>query len=1272
MRSRFDSGSDGGRRGERRSARPGRQPRAGFVAELEKRILVLDGAMGTQIQSLGLSESDFRGERFAGHRCELAGDNEILSLTRPELVRAIHEAYLEAGADIITTNTFNATAVSQAPYGTGEFVYEMNLAASRIASQAAAEFTARDPARPRFVAGSMGPTGKSCSLPCDPDDPSLRAVSFDQLSRAYAEQAEALLDGGVDVFLVETVYDTLNAKAALFAIREVLERRGMGIPVWISATVSDRTGRLLAGQTLEAFWISVSHADPLLVGLNCGFGPEELRPHLATLSRVAGCYVSVHPNAGLPDETGRYAESPGAMASAMERIAAQGLVNVVGGCCGTSPEHIAAIAEAVRSAAPRVPAGPSPRSRFSGLEPLEIGAGSLFVNIGERTNVTGSARFARLMREGRREEAVEVAREQIRAGAQMIDVNVDDPMLDSPREMQVFLKLIGADPEVAKVPVMIDSARWEVMEEGLKCLQGKGIVNSISLKDGEDEFLRRARRIRDYGAAVVVMAFDEEGPAETYRRKVEVCTRAYTLLTQRAGFSPSDIVLDPAVFAVGASLVARDTSAVDFIEACRSLKATLPGCLVCGGVSNLSFAFRGAARLREAMHSVFLYHAVRAGMDMGIVNAGRLPVYEEIPEEVRKPVEDLVLARGSEALKLVTEIAKRGVGEPESSRPAGEESWRRRPVEERIHHAFVNGLTEHIREDVLEAAEVLGGSLEVIEGPLMSAMERVGELFGAGKMFLPQVIRSARVMKAAIAALEPGMQKESPGDGGDRRSGRRGPAKVLLATVKGDVHDIGKRIVATVLECNGYEVLDLGTSVPAQGIVEAAREMGADVIGLSGLITPSLDEMRRVAEELSRAGLRAPVLIGGAATSPAHTALKIDPAYEGAVIHVRDASRAVAAVRVVVGADPEEVERIKERSSRLRREVARDKRGAAILTIAEARRRKPSFAWESYVPPPPRKPGITVFEEYPIQDLVELIDWEGLLRVWRLRRSGQRAEENAEAKAEAQQVVSDARELLSRMVEEEMLSARAVVGIFAANSVGDDVEIYSGGDRERPAAVLYCLRQQRDMGAARRNLCLADFVAPKHSGIEDYVGAFVASAGFGCGDAARRFEEAGDDYSAIVTRALADALVEALAERLHRLVAWDIWGYGRAAGVGPGGQGEGRAGGRGRSSPAAADPAETVRGIRPAPGYPPCPDHSAKSTVFDILGAEDRIGVSLTETYAMRPAASVAGWYFVHPRAKYFAVGEIGRDQLADYARRKGVSAEEALRWLAGCRVGPE
>ncbi|MFH1843693.1 MAG: methionine synthase [bacterium] len=1209
---------------------------------LQQRILVLDGATGTLIQSKGLTEADFRGERFADHPVDLQGNNDLLSLTCPEVIADIHREYLAAGADIITTNTFNGTAISQADYRTEAVARELNEAAGRLAREAAAEFTARNPDKPRFVAGCLGPTNKTCSISPDVNDPGFRAVTFDDVKAAYAEEAEGLIDGGVDILLVETVFDTLNGKAGLFAVREVLERRGLDLPVWISGTIVDASGRTLSGQTTAAFWHSVRHAEPLLAGLNCALGAKLLRPYLQELSRIADTYVTVHPNAGLPNELGGYDETPEHMAGLLREFATEGLVNVVGGCCGTGPEHTAAFVEAVADLSPRQVPTAEPFCKLSGLEPLTISPDSLFVNIGERTNVAGSAKFARLIRDELYEEALEVGRQQVRNGAQVIDVSMDDAMLEAVPAMTRFLNLAASDPEISRVPVMIDSSDFAVLEAGLKCLQGKGIVNSISMKDGEEEFIRRARLIRRYGAAAIVMAFDEQGQADSYERKIGICQRAYKLLTEQAGFEPADIIFDPNIFAVATGMAEHNNYAVDYLEACRFIKENLPHALVSGGVSNLSFSFRGNNAVREAMHAAFLYHAVQAGMDMGIVNAGQLAVYEQIPAELREAVEDVILNRRDDATDRLTEIAHLAKGQKKQVKE--DLSWREESVASRLSHALVHGFGSYIEEDCLAALEELGSPLLVIEGPLMDGMNTVGDLFGAGKMFLPQVIRSARVMKQAVAVLQPYL--EAAKQTASFRSGGR----ILLATVKGDVHDIGKSIVGVVLGCNGHEVVDLGVMVPAERILETAREHEVDIIGLSGLITPSLNEMVHVADEMQRAGMRLPLLIGGATTSRLHTAVKIDPAYENTVLHVVDASRAVGVVSRLLGEETgdEFAAEIKSEYADLRTERENRQPGQNPVTLADARSRRLVADWSDYSPPVPRQLGVQVFRDYPLGELIPYIDWTPFFHVWRLKGRFPKLLESATVGEEARRLHGDAVAMLERMAAEKLLTANGVSGLFPAAGVGDDVVLYRDEGRSDMLATVHSLRQQPRQGRDKPCGCLSDFVAPKETGLADYMGAFVVTGGIGAAELAAEFEAAGDDYNSILVKALADRLAEAFAERLHARIRREIWGY-------------------------VADEdldnealiAEKYQGIRPAPGYPACPDHTEMETLFRLLDAEANTGVSLTESFAMAPAASISGWYFSHPHSRYFALGKIDRDQVADYAVRKNMTVADVERWLA-------
>ncbi len=1211
---------------------------ADLIAE---RILVLDGAMGTMIQRYRLDESGYRGRRFAGTSRDLRGNNDLLSLTQPQIIAEIHRQYLDAGADIIETNTFNATSISLADYGMEDLVYELNLSSAQLARSVVNDFQAHSPGPSRFIAGALGPTNKTASMSPDVNNPAFRAVSFDDLVRAYSEQAFGLIDGGVDLLLVETVFDTLNAKAALFAIESCFEKKGFRLPVMLSVTITDASGRTLSGQTPEAFWNSVSHFPLLSVGINCALGARDMRPYIEELSSLVPVYLSCYPNAGLPNEFGAYEQSPQEMAALIGEFAANGWLNVAGGCCGTTPDHIRAIAEAVSSCRPRVPARPEPYTRLSGLESLTLRPETNFVNIGERTNVTGSPRFARLILTGQYEEAVAVARQQVEGGAQIIDVCMDEGMLESEKAMTTFLNLIAAEPDVARVPVMIDSSKWSVIEAGLKCLQGKGIVNSLSLKEGEAAFKEHARLARKYGAAVVVMAFDEGGQAVTVEHKLAVCTRAYKILTEELGFPAQDIIFDPNVLTVGTGMEEHNNYSLAFIGATREIKRALPHCKVSGGISNISFSFRGNNPVREAMHSAFLYHAIQAGLDMGIVNAGQLAVYEEIPSDLLVLVEDVLLNRRPDATERLIRYAESVKREGKAE--VREDAWRQASIEERLSHALVKGWTDHIEADIEEARLKYSRALAVIEGPLMAGMNHVGELFGSGKMFLPQVVKSARVMKKAVACLLPFM--ESEGDGGSP-VGKQG--KVLLATVKGDVHDIGKNIVAVVLACNNYEVIDLGVMVSCEKILKSARERGVDLIGLSGLITPSLDEMVHVAAELNRGGFAIPLLIGGATTSKAHTAVKIAPAYSQPVVHVLDASRAVPVAGALINpgqkADFAEANRLEQEAIR---ESHRGKTPLrAQLPLAAARERAARIEWDGKDIPCPNFLGIRTLEDFPIEQISSFIDWTPFFHAWELRGQFPRLLDDPGTGPRAKELWEDARRLLDRIISNRLLGARAVYGFFPANSVGDDIEVYAE-DRSSIVAVFRTLRQQTEKPEGQPNLALADFIASRQSGFEDHLGAFVLTAGLGLESLCREFEKDHDDYNSIMAKALADRLAEAFAELLHRRVR-EEWGYGRAEAL------------------SLEDLIhERYRGIRPAPGYPACPDHSEKRTLFDLLQAEERTGVTLTENFAMWPASSISGLYFAHPEARYFAVGKIGRDQAIDYSRRKGMDLREVERWLA-------
>ncbi|PYQ17166.1 MAG: methionine synthase [Acidobacteria bacterium] len=1212
------------------------------IAELLKeRILIIDGAMGTMIQAHRLQEADYRGTRFAGHPRDLKGCNDLLCITRPDIVEGIHRKYLDAGADLIETNTFNATAVSLGDYGLESLAYELNVAAARVARRAADAAMAGDKGRPRFVAGAIGPTTRSASLSRDVNDPGARQVTFVQLEAAYYDQVRGLVDGGADLLLPETAFDTLNLKAALFAIERLAAETGRRLPVMASGTIVDLSGRTMTGQTVEAFWTSISHADLLSVGLNCSLGAREMKPYVEELSRIAPVYLSCYPNAGLPDGFGCFPETPEITAGLVREFAERGWVNVVGGCCGTTPAHIEAIAAAVRGLPPRVPPKVEPFSRFSGLETLVIRPDSNFVNVGERTNVTGSPRFAKLVLAGQYEDALAVARQQVEGGAQIIDVNMDEGMLDSEKAMTTFLNLIASEPDIARVPIMIDSSKWSVIEAGLRCSQGKGIVNSLSLKEGEEPFKEHARLVRRYAAVVVVMAVDEQGHATTTDRKVEICARAYRILTGELGFPPQDVIFDPNILTVATGIEEHDDYAVAYFEATRRIKATLPGCKVSGGVSNISFSFRGNKAVREAMHSAFLYHAIQAGMDMGIVNAGQLEVYEEIPRELRELVEDVLLNRRPDATERLVAFA-------ETVKQAGreeveEEAWRRGTVEERLSHALVKGIVDHIEEDTEEARRKYGRPLSVIEGPLMDGMNVVGDLFGSGRMFLPQVVKSARVMKKAVAHLLPFMEAEKAAGGGRQAEGR-----IVLATVKGDVHDIGKNIVGVVLGCNNYEVIDLGVMVPCDRILKTAREKEVDFVGLSGLITPSLEEMVHVAREMEREGFTVPLLIGGATTSRAHTAVKIAPAYSRPVVHVLDASRAVGVAGKLKSPEMRAAfaEQNRQTQDRLRAEH-RARKGQPLLSLDEARRRRTKIEWKGYVPPRPSFLGVRAFDEWPLADIVPFIDWSPFFAAWEMTGTYPRIFDNPTRGAEARRLFDDAQRLLDRIVREKLLTARAVFGFFPAQAVGDDVELYTDESRTGLLTTLHTLRQQGEKPEGQANQALADFVAPRESGLADYLGAFAVTAGIGIEPLVEEFERDHDDYSSIMTKALADRLAEALAEALHKK-AREEWGYGRDEAL---------------SNEDLIR--ERYRGIRPAPGYPACPDHSEKRLLFDLLQAERRAGIRLTENFAMYPAASVSGLYFSHPEARYFTVGRLDRDQVLDYARRKGLPVIETERWLA-------
>ena len=1200
--------------------------------------------MGTMIQHARLAEEDYRGARFRDWPRELKGNNDLLSLTQPRLIQDIHSQYLQAGADVIETNTFNSTTVALADYGMQELAREFNRVSACLAKAAVSEWMVRHPAERRFVAGVLGPTNKTASISPDVNDPGFRAISFDELVAAYAQAVQGLLEGGVDLLLVETVFDTLNAKAALFAIEQEFDARGQRLPVIISGTITDASGRTLSGQTAEAFYNSVQHARPLAVGLNCALGAKELRPYVEEMSRLAEAYVSCHPNAGLPNAFGEYEDTPDAMARHVREWATSGWLNLVGGCCGTTPEHIRAMADGVRGVKPRSIAARSPALRLAGLEPLNVDQSSLFVNVGERTNVTGSRAFARLILGGDYAGALAVARQQVESGAQIIDVNMDEAMLDSEKAMSTFLSLVAAEPDIARVPVMIDSSKWSVIEAGLKCVQGKPIVNSISLKEGEREFLRQAGLCRKYGAAVVVMAFDEKGQADTFERRTAVCRRAYELLTQEAGFSPEDIVFDPNIFAVATGLDEHARYGIEYLEAVRWIRNKLPHAKVSGGVSNLSFSFRGNDAVREAMHTAFLYHAIRAGMSMGIVNAGQLGVYEQLDPQLRDCVEDVIFNRRPDATERLVELANTvKTGARESTR---DEAWRNEPVAQRLAHALINGITTHVVADTEEARLECARPIEVIEGPLMDGMNVVGDLFGAGKMFLPQVVKSARVMKQAVAHLIPYIEAEKAKSGAAGRA--RG--RVVIATVKGDVHDIGKNIVAVVLQCNNYEVVNLGVMVPAQTILETAKRENADAVGLSGLITPSLEEMAHIAKEMERAGFTMPLLIGGATTSRVHTAVKIAPNYSGPVVYVPDASRSVAVVQRLLSRDHREAYIAQVRADYEKIRVQhRDKKGSGpLLPIAEARQLGLKTDWGAYAPPVPLQPGLMVLKHYPLAELVPYIDWGPFFQTWELSGAFPKILVDPVVGEAARKLFAEAKETLDRLVRENWAIANGVLGLYPAAQVGgDDIEIYRDDARREVVMTWHNLRQQNVKPAGRPNLCLADFVAPRHSGVADWIGIFAVSAG-GLEQRIAALEADHDDYGAIMLKALADRLAEAFAEHLHARVRREFWGYAEAEKL------------------TASDLiAEAYRGIRPAPGYPACPDHTSKGALFKLLDAERNAGMQLTESYAMLPTASVSGFYLSHPESSFFAVGKIGRDQVEDYARRARLSLSEAERWLA-------
>ncbi|AIU71359.1 B12-dependent methionine synthase [Hafnia alvei FB1] len=1209
--------------------------------QLSQRILVLDGGMGTMIQGYRLTEEDFRGERFADWQSDLKGNNDLLVLTQPDIISAIHYEYLEAGADILETNTFNSTRIAMADYHMESLSAEINYESARLARACADEWTARTPDKPRYVAGVLGPTNRTASISPDVNDPAFRNISFDQLVEAYRESTHALVEGGVDLIMIETIFDTLNAKAAIYAVETEFEAMGIELPVMISGTITDASGRTLSGQTTEAFYNSLRHVKPLTFGLNCALGPDELRQYVAELSRIAECYVTAHPNAGLPNAFGEYDLGPQEMAEHISEWAQAGFLNIVGGCCGTTPAHIAAISQAVEGVKPRVLPDIPVACRLAGLEPLTIDANTLFVNVGERTNVTGSAKFKRLIKEDKYAEALEVALQQVESGAQIIDINMDEGMLDAEAAMVRFLSLIAGEPDIARVPIMIDSSKWEVIEKGLKCIQGKGIVNSISMKEGEEKFIEHARKVRRYGAAMVVMAFDEVGQADTRERKIEICRRAYKLLTETVGFPPEDIIFDPNIFAVATGIEEHNNYAVDFIEACADIKAELPHALISGGVSNVSFSFRGNDPVREAIHAVFLYYAIRNGMDMGIVNAGQLAIYDDLPADLRDAVEDVILNRREDGTERLLDLAEKYRGsksDDDSTKPQAE--WRGWPVKKRLEYSLVKGITEFIELDTEEARLEADRPIEVIEGPLMDGMNVVGDLFGDGKMFLPQVVKSARVMKQAVAYLEPFIEasKEKGTSAG----------KVLLATVKGDVHDIGKNIVGVVLQCNNYEIIDLGVMVPCDKILKTAREQNVDIIGLSGLITPSLDEMVYVAKEMERQGFDLPLLIGGATTSKAHTAVKIEQNYSGPTTYVSNASRTVGVVAALLSPTqkPDFIARTRKEYETVRIQHARKKPRTPPVTLEAARENAMSLDWADYTPPVPHRLGVHQVTAS-IDVLRNYIDWTPFFMTWSLAGKYPRILEDEVVGEEAKRVFADANAMLDDLASSGKLNPRGVYGLFPANRVGDDVEIYSNEFRDELLVTGHHLRQQTEK-TDFANYCLADFVAPKSSGKADYIGAFAVTGGLEEDTLADMYEAQHDDYNKIMVKALSDRLAEAFAEYLHEKVRKVYWGY---------------AANENLSNEELIR--ENYQGIRPAPGYPACPEHTEKAAIWTLLDAENSVGMKLTESYAMWPGASVSGWYFSHPESKYFAVAQIQRDQVEDYAQRKGMPVSEVERWLA-------
>ena len=1212
---------------------------------LGERILMLDGAMGTMIQGHKFEEADYRGQRFADWHCDVKGNNDLLVLTQPDTIEEIHYQYLQAGADIIETNSFNATSIAMADYAMESLSREINVEAAKIAKRAVDKMNALTPDRPRFVAGVLGPTNRTATISPDVNDPGFRNVTFDQLVEAYTESIDGLIEGGADIILIETIFDTLNAKAAVFACEQYFDDHQLRLPVMISGTITDASGRTLSGQTTEAFWNSLRHAKPLSIGLNCALGPKELRQYVEELSRIADTFVSVHPNAGLPNAFGEYDESAEEMRDEIREWVESGFVNIVGGCCGTTPEHIRVIGQGIALNSPRTIPQLPVTCRLAGLEPLNIGPDTLFVNVGERTNVTGSARFRRLIKEGDYETALEVARQQVDNGAQIIDINMDEGMLDAKAAMIRFLNLIASEPDISRVPIMLDSSKWDIIEEGLKRIQGKGIVNSISLKEGEENFIAQAQLLRRYGAAVVVMAFDESGQADTYERKIEICERSYRVLVDNVGYPPEDIIFDPNIFAIATGIEEHDNYAVDFIEATGWIKKNLPHAMISGGVSNVSFSFRGNDKVREAIHCVFLYHAIRQGMDMGIVNAGQLAIYDDLPDQLKEHVEDIVLNRRADGTERMLQHAEQYRKDGAMQSAGADLAWRELPVKERLSHALVKGIADYIDEDTEECRQIYDRPLQVIEGPLMDGMGVVGDLFGAGKMFLPQVVKSARVMKKAVAYLMPYIEDEKEGN----ESSSAG--KVIMATVKGDVHDIGKNIVGVVLQCNNFEIIDLGVMVSAETILKTAREENADIIGLSGLITPSLDEMVHVAKEMQRQDFKVPLLIGGATTSKAHTAVKIEPCYQNnQVVHVTNASRSVGVASALLSKERQQqfiTETRVDYESVRERHYARQSEQRRV-NIETARANAEPVNWDQYVPPSPHQLGVQTFNNIALEDLIPYIDWTPFFQSWELAGKYPRILSDEIVGEQATELFNDAQAMLKEIIDHKKLEARAVIGLFPANSVGDDIELYRSNERSELLMKVHHLRQQTQKIAGKYNHCLSDYVAAKDSGIPDYLGAFAVTAGIGVDDMVAEFEKDHDDYKSIMVKALADRLAEALAEKMHADVRQTHWGY---------------------ATDECLDNEALIRedyiGIRPAPGYPACPDHTEKGLLWNLLDVKERIGMTLTDSFAMLPTAAVSGWYFSHPEAKYFGVAKINEDQVEDYAQRKGMPRPEAERWLA-------